>query len=107
MGNVRGARPRMPMMQQNGGQQRIVKRSNEQMQQVMQAAAAKRKKMDVLVPDKNDDPDCQVVCTQPKNTGLPQIQSVQVSCNRSIILGLLSIVCSFVMCHMHDCVHHI
>lgn len=75
--NIRGPRPRMPIAsahQQQNNQQRMVKRSADQ----IQALQAKRKKVDVLLPDKNEDPDCQVVCTQPKNTGLPQIQSVQV-----------------------------
>lgn len=78
-------RPRMQapqnasQMQPQNNQQRPVKRTPEQ----IQALQAKRKKMDILVPDKNDDPDCQVICTQPKNTdgGLPQIQSVQVNIN--------------------------
>lgn len=78
MTNIRGPRPRMPMpnsvqQAQNPQQQRMVKRTAEQIQ-----ALQKRKRVDVLLPDKNEDPDCQVVCMQPKNTGLPQIQSVQV-----------------------------
>lgn len=78
VGGVRPqVRPRMQTPQQHNQQQRMIKRTPEQ----IQALQAKRKKMDVLIPDKNDDPDCQVICTQPKNTdgGLPQIQSVQVS----------------------------
>lgn len=73
---MQGANNASAMHAQNNPQ-RLIKRSPEQ----IQALQAKRKKMDVLVPDKNDDPDCQVICTQPKNTdgGLPQIQSVQVS----------------------------
>lgn len=79
--------PRLPTMtstpnsntaQNNAqGQQRIIKRTPEQVQNMQ----AKKKRMDVLVPDKNDDADCQVIAVQPKNTdgGLPQIQSVQVS----------------------------
>lgn len=77
MTNVRGPRPRMPVANAQpvqNSQQRMVKRNAEQMPPLQ----SKRKKVDVLLPDKNEDPDCQVVCTQPKNTGLPQIQSVQV-----------------------------
>ncbi|KAF2895471.1 hypothetical protein ILUMI_10704 [Ignelater luminosus] len=83
--SIRGPRPRLPTMnstpnsnsgQNNAqGQQRIIKRTPEQVQNLQ----AKKKRMDVLVPDKNDDADCQVIAVQPKNTdgGLPQIQSVQ------------------------------
>lgn len=76
---VRSARPRMPMNQNGNVRQPTVKRSPEQ----IQALQAKKKRFDVLTPDK-DDEDCQVICMQPKNTdgGLPQIQSVQVSCLR-------------------------
>ncbi|KRT84692.1 zinc finger protein [Oryctes borbonicus] len=74
---VRGQRPRMSPPSTPGGQNqqgpRMIKRSPEQ----MQALQAKRKRMDVFVPDKHDDADCEVIAVQPKNTGLPQIQSVQ------------------------------
>lgn len=81
---IRGPRPRMPINQgqMNGNlqtstqnQHRVIKRSPDH----MQGLQAKKKRMDVLVPDKNDDADCQVIAVQPKNTdgGLPQIQSVQ------------------------------
>ncbi|XP_031328551.1 fibrous sheath CABYR-binding protein-like isoform X2 [Photinus pyralis] len=77
---VRGPRPRMPTTptQVNGNSQsqpRVIKRTPEQIQSLQ----AKKKRIDVLVPDKNDDADCQVIAVQPKNTdgGLPQIQSVQ------------------------------
>ena len=77
--NMRGPRPRMnPPTSQGQNQQgvRMIKRTPEQ----MQGLQAKRKRMDVLMPDKHDDADCQVIAVQPKNTGLPQIQSIQVSC---------------------------
>ncbi|KAK5647321.1 hypothetical protein RI129_002213 [Pyrocoelia pectoralis] len=80
---VRGPRPRIQtgqpqvngVTQNNQQQQRVIKRTPEQIQSLQ----AKKKRMDVLVPDKNDDADCQVIAVQPKNTdgGLPQIQSVQ------------------------------
>lgn len=51
------------------------------------ALQAKRRKVDVLTPSDKDDDDCQVICMQPKNTGLPQIESIQVTflrcCGRS------------------------
>lgn len=77
---MRAPRPRMaglPMTVPQNGQvgPRMMKRTPEQ----IQALQAKRKRMDVLMPDKHDDADCQVIAVQPKNTGLPQIQSVQVS----------------------------
>lgn len=74
---ARGPRPRMNAPAPSGQNvgPRMVKRSPEQ----IQALQAKRKRMDVLVPDKHDDADCEVIAVQPKNTGLPQIQSIQVS----------------------------
>lgn len=77
---IRSPRPRMTvpqngqMMQNSPGQKVVVKRTAEQ----IQAMQIKRKRMDLLVPDKHDDADCQVIAVQPKNTGLPQIQSIQV-----------------------------
>ncbi|XP_017773618.1 PREDICTED: altered inheritance of mitochondria protein 3-like isoform X2 [Nicrophorus vespilloides] len=79
MPGIRGPRARMPLpngavMTQNGP--RMMKRSPD----IVQNMQAKRKKIDVLVPDKHDDADCQVIAVQPKNTGLPQIQSIQGNC---------------------------
>lgn len=79
-GAPRGMRPRMPNGMQNMGsrlqQPGMAKRTPEQ----VQALQAKRKRMDVLLPNKNEDSDCQVVALLPKNAddGLPQIQSIQV-----------------------------
>lgn len=73
--NLRQVRPRMPTTPNGIRQQNSpVKRTPEQIQQLQ----AKKKKLDVLMPDKDDD-DCQVICMQPKNTDgvLPQIASVQ------------------------------
>ncbi|XP_022907917.2 uncharacterized protein [Onthophagus taurus] len=86
-GPFRQIRPRMAGPSTNGPQQqqhqtiqnqgpRMPKRSPDQMT-AMQQTAAKRKRIDMLVPDKHDDPDCEVIAVQPKNTGLPQIQSIQ------------------------------
>ncbi|KAF5305368.1 hypothetical protein FQA39_LY09197 [Lamprigera yunnana] len=82
---VRSPRPRVPINppQMNGNtqnqppnnQQRVIKRNSDHIQNIQ----VKKKRMDVLVPDKNDDADCEVIAVQPKNTdgGLPQIQSVE------------------------------
>lgn len=84
---IREQRPKMSShMSQNGqyitnnqGQKVLVKRHPEQMHNLH----AKRKRMDILMPNKNDDADCQLISVQPKNSGLPQIQSVQVTRNGS------------------------
>lgn len=66
-------RPRMPQNGMRPGMQQgsTIKRNIDQNQVV------KRKRVDVLTPSDKDDDDCQVICMQPKNTGLPQIESVQ------------------------------
>lgn len=66
-------RPRMPQNGMRPGMQQAspIKRNIDQNQ------AMKRKRVDVLTPSDKDDDDCQVICMQPKNTGLPQIESVQ------------------------------
>ncbi|XP_018327852.1 proteoglycan 4 isoform X2 [Agrilus planipennis] len=62
--SVRGPRPRIPgptsgprqgLVQNNQQGNRVIKRSPEQMQMLQ----AKKRRMDMLLPDKNDDPDCQ------------------------------------------------
>ncbi|XP_046419282.1 uncharacterized protein LOC124179162 isoform X1 [Neodiprion fabricii] len=40
-------------------------------------AASKQRRMDVLVPDRNEDADCHIIAQQKRNDGLPVIQSVQ------------------------------
>lgn len=37
----------------------------------------KRKRMDVLLPDRHDDPDCHVIAVQQRNDDLPVIQNIQ------------------------------
>lgn len=51
-------------------------------QQAMQAqqqnnSAMKQRRMDVLLPDRNEDADCHVIAQQKRNDGLPVIQNVQ------------------------------
>lgn len=38
---------------------------------------AKQRRMDVLLPDRNEDADCHVIAQQKRNDGLPVIQNVQ------------------------------
>lgn len=81
MTGLRGVRPRLPNGPMNNQFRGAgpVKRPTEQIKQEQQIQT-KKKRFDLLTPDKDDD-DCQVICMQPKNTdGLPQIESVQVSC---------------------------
>jgi len=40
-------------------------------------ASAKQRRMDVLLPDRNEDADCHVIAQQKRNDGLPVIQNVQ------------------------------
>jgi len=52
------------------------------MQQNMQQAQSqnstmKQRRMDVLLPDRNEDADCHVIAQQKRNDGLPVIQNVQ------------------------------
>jgi len=39
--------------------------------------SAKQRRMDVLLPDRNEDADCHVIAQQKRNDGLPVIQNVQ------------------------------
>ncbi|XP_076244581.1 uncharacterized protein LOC143185456 isoform X2 [Calliopsis andreniformis] len=57
-------------------------RMKRPVQQTMQAqqqnnSAAKQRRMDVLLPDRNEDADCHVIAQQKRNDGLPVIQNVQ------------------------------
>ena len=56
-------------------------------QQQSPASASKQRRMDVLMPDRNEDADCHVIAQQKRNDGLPVIQNVQggaaVQSNRS------------------------
>ncbi|XP_051166457.1 histone acetyltransferase KAT6A-like isoform X3 [Leptopilina boulardi] len=48
-----------------------------QMQQPNNANVNKQRRMDVLLPDRNEDPDCHVIAQQKRNDGVPVIQNVQ------------------------------
>lgn len=58
-------------------------RMKRPMQQSMQVQpqnsgpAVKQRRMDVLLPDRNEDADCHVIAQQKRNDGLPVIQNVQ------------------------------
>nr|XP_012151773.1 PREDICTED: uncharacterized protein LOC100880584 isoform X3 [Megachile rotundata] len=73
----RGRAPRIP---QNGSTPR--QRMKRPLQQTVQAqqqnnSAIKQRRMDVLLPDRNEDADCHVIAQQKRNDGLPVIQNVQ------------------------------
>lgn len=69
------------MPQQTGPVPR--QRMKRPMQQSMQVQpqnsgpAVKQRRMDVLLPDRNEDADCHVIAQQKRNDGLPVIQNVQ------------------------------
>lgn len=42
-----------------------------------QNSALKQRRMDVLIPDRNEDADCHVIAQQKRNDGMPVIQNVQ------------------------------
>lgn len=67
-------RPRMSTLQKG---QRPGKPLSSIKRESNQVIPGKRRRVDVLTPSDKDDDDCQVICVQPKNSGLPQIESVQ------------------------------
>ncbi|XP_076668794.1 uncharacterized protein LOC143369150 isoform X2 [Andrena cerasifolii] len=71
---------RAPRAPQTGPAPR--QRMKRPVQQAMQAqqqnnSAMKQRRMDVLLPDRNEDADCHVIAQQKRNDGLPVIQNVQ------------------------------
>ncbi|CAK9805811.1 hypothetical protein ANTQUA_LOCUS4575 [Anthophora quadrimaculata] len=55
-----------------------MKRPIQQAMQVQQNnSAIKQRRLDVLLPDRNEDADCHVIAQQKRNDGLPVIQNVQ------------------------------
>ncbi|XP_012151771.1 uncharacterized protein LOC100880584 isoform X2 [Megachile rotundata] len=71
---------RAPRIPQNGSTPR--QRMKRPLQQTVQAqqqnnSAIKQRRMDVLLPDRNEDADCHVIAQQKRNDGLPVIQNVQ------------------------------
>uniref|UniRef100_A0AAR5QJ63 C2H2-type domain-containing protein n=1 Tax=Dendroctonus ponderosae TaxID=77166 RepID=A0AAR5QJ63_DENPD len=71
---IRGpTRPRITNLQ-NG--QRPSKAHSVIKRESNQGIPGKRRRVDVLTPSDKDDDDCQVICIQQKNSGLPQIENV-------------------------------
>ncbi|XP_033178559.1 myb-like protein I isoform X6 [Bombus impatiens] len=70
---------RAPRIPQTGSTPRQrMKRPMQQSMQVQQNnSAMKQRRMDVLLPDRNEDADCHVIAQQKRNDGLPVIQNVQ------------------------------
>ncbi|XP_015435465.1 PREDICTED: uncharacterized protein LOC107191034 isoform X3 [Dufourea novaeangliae] len=71
---------RAPRAPQTGPSPRQrMKRPIQQPMQVQQQnnSAIKQRRMDVLLPDRNEDADCHVIAQQKRNDGLPVIQNVQ------------------------------
>ncbi|XP_011343676.1 bromodomain-containing protein 4 isoform X2 [Ooceraea biroi] len=57
--------------------QRMKRPMQQNMQAQPQNSTAKQRRMDVLLPDRNEDADCHVIAQQKRNDGLPVIQNVQ------------------------------
>ncbi|XP_031839398.1 uncharacterized protein LOC116429967 isoform X2 [Nomia melanderi] len=71
---------RAPRTPQTGSTPRQrMKRPIQQSMQVQQQnnSTLKQRRMDVLLPDRNEDADCHVIAQQKRNDGLPVIQNVQ------------------------------
>ncbi|XP_017875771.1 uncharacterized protein LOC108622418 isoform X2 [Ceratina calcarata] len=70
---------RAPRVPQSGPVPRQrMKRPVQQAMQVQQNnTVLKQRRMDVLLPDRNEDADCHVIAQQKRNDGLPVIQNVQ------------------------------
>lgn len=71
---------RAPRLPQTGSvpRQRMKRPMQQQSMQVQpQNNAVKQRRMDVLLPDRNEDADCHVIAQQKRNDGLPVIQNVQ------------------------------
>ncbi|CAK9805813.1 hypothetical protein ANTQUA_LOCUS4575 [Anthophora quadrimaculata] len=72
----RGRAPRVPQAGPTPRQR--MKRPIQQAMQVQQNnSAIKQRRLDVLLPDRNEDADCHVIAQQKRNDGLPVIQNVQ------------------------------
>jgi len=54
-----------------------MKRPLQQTIQQQNNTSTKQRRMDVLLPDRNEDADCHVIAQQKRNDGLPVIQNVQ------------------------------
>lgn len=70
---------RAPRLPQTGSvpRQRMKRPMQQSVQVQPQNNAVKQRRMDVLLPDRNEDADCHVIAQQKRNDGLPVIQNVQ------------------------------
>ncbi|XP_029037968.1 putative uncharacterized protein DDB_G0289263 isoform X2 [Osmia bicornis bicornis] len=73
---------RTPRIPQNGStprqrMKRPLQQTQAQQQQQQNNSAIKQRRLDVLLPDRNEDADCHVIAQQKRNDGLPVIQNVQ------------------------------
>ncbi|KAL6443301.1 hypothetical protein ACFW04_002889 [Cataglyphis niger] len=69
---------RAPRLPQTSVPRQRMKRPMQQSVQVQpQNNTVKQRRMDVLLPDRNEDADCHVIAQQKRNDGLPVIQNVQ------------------------------
>ncbi|XP_014204798.1 myosin tail region-interacting protein MTI1-like isoform X2 [Copidosoma floridanum] len=69
-------RMKRPTTQISGHQMQQQQQVHHQQQQAP-PSAVKQRRMDVLLPDRNEDADCHVIAQQKRNDGLPVIQNVQ------------------------------
>ncbi|XP_070526711.1 uncharacterized protein [Cardiocondyla obscurior] len=69
--------PRLPQGTGPVPRQRMKRPMQQTMQQQNNNTSAKQRRMDVLLPDRNEDADCHVIAQQKRNDGLPVIQNVQ------------------------------
>lgn len=67
--------PRLPQATGPVPRQRMKRPLQQTMQQ--QNNIAKQRRMDVLLPDRNEDADCHVIAQQKRNDGVPVIQNIQ------------------------------
>ncbi|XP_066584487.1 transcription factor Zelda-like isoform X2 [Prorops nasuta] len=72
--NTRG--PRIPQ-QAPVTRQRMKRPPQQAIPLSQQNSSIKQRRMDVLLPDRNEDADCHVIAQQKRNDGLPMIQDVQ------------------------------
>lgn len=83
MPNARGPRP--PMAPNQVPRQRLKRplppqppaSQGQPQQRAPEASTSKQRRMDLLIPDRNEDADCHVIAQQKRNDGVPIIQNVQ------------------------------
>lgn len=68
---------RAPRIVQNAMPRQRMKRPATQPGQLPNSQMPKQRRMDVLLPDRNEDADCQLIAQQKRNDGIPVIQNVQ------------------------------